>query len=132
MTSDRSLRFPLLVIGEWLMTLPAAVFVVAAVLRLLQPREYEPARTAWAIVEWTAAHVSHGDAAVIFLALPAAALVLGLVTLVRVWRTEANFREDAKAALAMLRRRLGPLLLTLGTGLAATLLVLALRQIIFD
>lgn len=132
MTSDRSLRFPLLVIGEWLMTLPAAVFVVAAVLRLLQPREYEPARTAWAIVEWTAAHVSHGDAAVIFLALPAAALVLGLVTLVRVWRTEANFREDAKAALAMLRRRLGLVLLTLGTGLAATLLVLALRQIIFD
>ena len=130
MTSERSLRFPLLVIGEWLMTLPAAIFVAAGVLRLMQPREFEPARTAWAIFEWTMAHITHSDAAVIFLVLPFAALALGLITLWRVWLSDEQIREDVRAAFGVLRRRLGIVLLALGTGLAGALLVLAVHQLI--
>lgn len=130
MTSERSLRFPLLVIADWLMTLPAAVFVAAAVLRVLQPRQYEPARTSWAIFEWTVAHVSHADAAVIFLALPFVSATLGLAMLWRAWRTDQGVRDDVRAAFAMLRRRAGVVLLAAATGLAGVLLILAVHQLI--
>ena len=35
-----------LAVSEWLLVLPASVLLLAALLRLLQPRAYEPARSA--------------------------------------------------------------------------------------
>ena len=43
-------RMPVLAVAEWLITLPATLLLAAAALRLLQPRQYEPARTAWAVL----------------------------------------------------------------------------------
>lgn len=41
----RPFRLLLVALGEWLMVLPATVLLAAAALRLLQPRQHEPART---------------------------------------------------------------------------------------
>lgn len=79
--SKSSLR--LLACLEWLMVLPASVFLTAAVLRLLQPREYEPARTSWIIVDWTVRNVSRSGAGVLFLGLPALVALIGAATLLR-------------------------------------------------
>jgi hypothetical protein len=38
-----------LAVSEWLLVLPASVLVLAALLRLVQPREHEPARASWVI-----------------------------------------------------------------------------------
>lgn len=64
------------------MVLPAAVFLTAAVLRLLQPREYEPARTSWIIVDWTVRTISRSGATVLFLGLPAFVAFMGCNTAV--------------------------------------------------
>ena len=89
---------------EWLLVLPATVFLTAAVLRLLQPREYEPARTSWMIVDWTVRSVSRSGATILFLGLPALAALVGCVTLLRTWGTDETLRLDATGAAAALWR----------------------------
>ena len=66
-----------LAVSEWLLVLPAALLLAAAALRQLQPRQFEPARTSWAIFEWTTKHISQAGAAWLFLILPAVALAAG-------------------------------------------------------
>ena len=82
----RSPRFSVLAISEWLLVLPAALLLAAAALRQLQPRQFEPARTSWAIFEWTTTHISQAGAAWLFLVLPALAVVAGFVGLMLAWR----------------------------------------------
>src|SRR5437764_15136255 len=95
----------LVAVAQWLLVLPASVLLVAAALRMLQPREFQPSRACWAIVDWAATHVSHLDAAAVFIALPAAVILLGFAVLRRTWRREQTFRQDAATAIAILRRQ---------------------------
>lgn len=120
--SKSSLR--LLACLEWLMVLPASVFLTAAVLRLLQPREYEPARTSWLIVDWTVRNVSRSGAGVLFLALPALVALIGAATLLRAWGENETLRLDATAAVAALWRH--RLIVLLGAGAALALAIIAL------
>lgn len=119
-----------LTVAEWLMVMPAAVFIATAMLRMLQPPVREPARLCWAIFEWGRAHVSHLGAAVLFLALPGMALIAGSTALWRWWRRDQPLREDSAAAFAILRRRFQPLCLAAGTLLAAAIVTLAVHQMI--
>jgi len=68
-------------VGERILVLPAASLITALAVRLLQPREHEPARTVWRVTEWAAAHISPPGAALIFLALPAVVAGVGAATL---------------------------------------------------
>jgi len=43
--SARPVKLLALAVSEWLLVLPAAALLLAAALRLVQPREYEPARS---------------------------------------------------------------------------------------
>src|SRR5437879_11968701 len=95
---------PIFAVCEWLLILPATVFLAAAALRLLQPREYEPARSSWIIFEWTMTHVSRFGAAILFIAMPGVVLIAGCGTLVRNWRQEPGLRHDCDMLLAMLQR----------------------------
>jgi hypothetical protein len=76
-----SFRLPIVAISEWLLVLPAAVFLAAAALGILQPRQYEPARTSWIIFEWTATHVSWLGAAILFIGMPGVVVIAGFATL---------------------------------------------------
>ncbi len=58
MQRSKTFRLALVATGEWVMVLPAAVFLMAAALRFLQPSQYEPAHTSWIISQWAATHVS--------------------------------------------------------------------------
>jgi hypothetical protein len=91
-------------ISEWLMVLPAAFFLVVAALRLLQPREFQPASLCWQIFEWTMSHVSESGAAILFLVLPAAAAAIGFGALLEAWGQNASLRHDVFDWLGIVRR----------------------------
>src|SRR5713101_6721372 len=98
---------PVFAAFEWLMVLPATVFLSAAAFRWLQPVQYEPARTCAAIVAWTVAHVSQSSAAILFLGMPGVVALTGCATLLGKWRKDAGLRQDTEMTLAILRRHLG-------------------------
>lgn len=123
--------FPL-AISEWLLVLPATLLLAAAVLRQLQPRQFEPGRTAWAIFEWTTKHISQAGAAWLFLVLPAVAAVAGCVGLMLAWRASESLRQDTVAVFTALHRNLVVAILGTGTLLAGAILAAVIIHIITD
>jgi len=117
-------------LGEWLLVLPSAVFIAAAALRELAPRQFEPAHTSWAIFEWTVAHITRVDAAVLFLVLPAAALLVGCALLVSHWRGDSQFRRDVAALFTIAWRQLGIGIAASATLLAGTILAMVIAHLI--
>ena len=127
-----SFRLPIVAICEWLLVLPATVFLATAALRMLQPRQYEPARTSWIIFEWTATHVSRLGAAILFIAMPGVVVVAGFATLLRNWRQDPALRHDVAMTLAIVRRHLVIGLLTAAVLLAGTILTAVAVHAITD
>src|SRR5690348_8443129 len=119
-------------VSEWLLVLPATLLLGAAVLRQLQPRQFEPARTSWMIFEWTTTNISHAGAALLFLGLPGVAVVAGCAALLLLWRRNETLRQEVTATLASLRRNLAFAMLGAGTLLAGTILAAVLVHIITD
>jgi hypothetical protein len=125
-------RLPTVAACEWLMVLPATVLLAAAVLRMLQPRDYEPARTSWILLEWTATHVSRLGAAILFLGLPSIVFITGFAALLRKWRQDQALRHDAAMMFDFLRRHLAFGLLTAAVLLAGTILTAVAAHVFTD
>ena len=121
-----------LAVSEWLLVLPATLLLAAAVLRQLQPRQFETARTSGAIFEWTTVHISQAGAGCLFLVLPAVATVSGCVGLKLAWRKSEALRQETVTLLASLRRNLAVAILGTGTLLAGAILVAVLIHINTD
>jgi len=132
MRFSRLVRLPMIAAFQWLMVLPATVFLGAAALRFLQPRQYQPARASWIIVEWTTTHVSRLGAGILFIGLPSRVAIAGYALLIGTWRTDRGLREDAAAVLAVLRRREIIAVLTTATLLAGVILVLVIAHMVTD
>lgn len=132
MQTVRRSRIPVLpvVIAEWLMIVPATIFVSAAILRLLQPSQYEPALTSWAIFNWTITHISSNGAAILFMGLPALASVVGCAMLARTWRDSEECRAYVKASLGFLRQHASVVFLAGATVLAGAILAFAVIHVI--
>jgi hypothetical protein len=130
--SARPAKLLALAVSEWLLVLPAAVLLLAAALRLAQPREYEPARSSWVIFEWAVAHISHAGAGLLFIGLPGVAVFLGLLALSLVWRRNDVLRQDLGAALGALRRHFAVLFLGTGTLVAGEILAAVVAHLITD
>jgi len=123
---------PIFAACEWLLILPATVFLGAAVIRLLQPRQYEPARTSWTVFEWTMTRVSRSSAAILFVAMPSVVLIAGCAALLRNWRQEPALRHDSAMTLALLRRHLPFGMLAAAVLLAGTILTAVLVHVVTD
>ena len=132
MQLSKPFRLPVVAIGEWLMVLPAAVFLTAAAVRLLQPRQYEPAHTSWLIFDWTTTHISRLGAAMLFICMPGIVVLAGCATLVQTWREDQALRHDATLGLTIFRRHLTFGLLTTATLLAAAILIIAVAHLVTD
>ena len=128
----RSLKLSALAVSEWLLVLPAALLLAAAALRQLAPRQFEPARTSWAIFEWTTTHISQTGAAWLFLVLPAVALGTGLAGIMLAWRRNETLRRDTSQLMAGLRRNLAIAILGMGTLLAGAILLAVVAHIVTD
>src|SRR6266704_6708500 len=125
-------RLPVVAICEWLLVLPATVFLAAATLRLLQPREYEPARTSWVFFEWTLTHISRLGAATLFIGMPGVVVVAGCAGLLRSWRQDQALRHDVAMTLAILRRHFAIGLLTAAVLRAGAILAAVAVHVITD
>lgn len=132
MQSAKQSRLSFLALSEWVMVLPATVFLAAAALRELQPRQYEPSHTSWIIFEWTMQHVSRLGAGVLFLGLPAVALAIGCGLLAQKWHSDDAFRQDAIVAFSAVRRNLTIAFVTIATALAAAIFLFTVIHIFTD
>ncbi len=121
-----------LVIWEWLMVLPAMVLHAAAALRVLQPRQYEPAHTSWIIFEWTMTHVSRLGATILFIGMPGVAVTAGCAALLRNWGQDQRLRKDLTFAFAILRHHFGFGLLAAAVLFAGTILAVVAVHLVTD
>jgi hypothetical protein len=123
---------PILAFAEWVMVLPATIFLAAGVLRSLQPAEYEPARTSWVIFNWAGAHMTRTGAAMLFLALPALVLAIGWAIMVRTWVRDEAFRDGVREAMATLRRYASVVFVAGATALAGAIFLFAVVHLLMD
>jgi hypothetical protein len=132
MQASKLSRSPMFALGQWLMVLPATLFLGAAALRFLQPQQYEPAHTSWVIVEWTTTHISRLGAGILFIVLPGLVVGIGCATLLGAWHQEQDLREDAAAVFALLRRQRVIAALTSAMLIAGAILAVVLAHVITD
>ncbi len=116
---------------ELLLIFPAALFMTALFVRNLQPRQYEPARSAQQIVMWYAAR-PHLGLWVLLIALPLAVLGTGCLTLLRAWREDPDLRQVARQTLAVVRAHLALLLIAATTLMAGGILAIVALHVVTD
>ncbi|HTS10791.1 MAG TPA: hypothetical protein VMH00_01610 [Candidatus Limnocylindrales bacterium] len=129
---DSKLFLRVVALVEWMLVLPATVFLTAALLRLMQPPQYEPARTSWAIVNWTVRTLSQRASAIVLLGLPGLVAIAGSVALLRSWRADERLRSDAMAAIAAVWRHREIVVLGAAVVLAMAIVALVVGHSIAD
>jgi hypothetical protein len=116
---------------ELLLVFPATLFMIALFVRNIQPTQYEPAHTALRVVEWFSAR-PHLGLDVSLIAMPLAALVIGGVTALRSWRSDAELRLAALETLAAVRAHLATLLIASATLAAGGILAIVALHMVTD
>jgi cytochrome b561 len=117
--------------AELLLVFPGALFMAALIVRSLQPTQYEPAHTAQRLVDWYSARLILG-LYVFLIALPLAALVIGCATVLRSWRSDAEFRRATLETLAAVRTHVATLLISGATLVAGGILVIVAVHMITE
>lgn len=120
---------PAVAATELLLVFPAALFMAALFVRNLQPQQYEPAHSAQRIVDWYAAS-PHVGLWLLLIALPLVVLFLGVVTLARNWKADAELRQAAQQVAQNIREHLATLLVTLATLTAVGILAIVALHLI--
>lgn len=120
---------PAVAATELLLVFPAALFMTALFVRNLQPQQYEPAHTAQRIVDWYAAS-PHVGLWLLLIALPLVVLFLGVVTLARNWKADAELRQAAQQVAQNIRGHVATLLVTLATLTAGGILAIVALHLI--
>src|SRR5579859_5803069 len=108
---------------ELLLVFPAVLFMTALFVRNLQPQQYEPAHTAQRIVDWYAAS-PHVGLWVLLIAMPLTVLSIGVITLIRTWKADANLRQSVRQFAGILREYAATALITLATLTAGVILAI--------
>ena len=116
---------------EVLLVTPAVLFMTALFVRDLQPRQYEPARSAQQIVAWYAARPRVGLWGLL-IGLPFAVLVPGGSMLLQRWRQDATLRQDARHALGKVRAHLATLCVAAATLAAGGILAIVALHVATD
>lgn len=111
---------------ELLCVAPAALFLGALFLR-----EVQPLLGTGRLVDWFAQHVVLG-LYVCLVALPSAALVMGLTVMLRSWRRDPGFRRRAMRLFATVRGSLACLLVTVSTLVAGGILAVVAMHLISE
>lgn len=127
--SDGLLRF--VAAAEWLLILPAVLFMTSLFARSVQPPGFEPADTARRVVEWFS-HSPRVGLALYLIALPFAAFVLGCLTTLRRWTSDAMLRQAVRETLRAVRSHLETLLIAGATLAAGGILAIVAMHMITD
>jgi hypothetical protein len=116
---------------ELLLIFPASLFMLSLFARNIQPAPYEPAQTARRLVDWFAARPFLA-LDIFLITLPFAALVIGCLTVLRNWRTDAQLRQAARQTLAAARAHLSALVIAGATLVAGGILAIVALHAITD
>lgn len=125
-----SLR-PIVAATEWLLILPAVLFLIALFARNLQPTQYQPAHAAEQIVAWYAARPRVG-LWLLLIALPCTVLVTGCIVLLKQWTTDPELQRVARETLAAVRGHLATLWVAAATLTAGAILAIVALHLITD
>jgi len=117
--------------AEVVLIFPAVLFMTALFVRNLQPQQYQPAHAAQSIVDWFAAR-THLGLWVLLIALPLAVSLIGAATLRANWRKDAELRQAARAAFAVVRSQWPALLVAVTTLAAAGILAVVALHVLTD
>lgn len=113
---------------ELVLIFPAALFMIALVVRNLGPLQYEPAQTAQRIVMWYSTQM--WTLWVLLLALPFAVLVTGCGTLLRDWSRDVKLPNTARQSRAVIRAHPETLFVAATTLAAAGILVIVVLHML--
>lgn len=116
------MRTRIIAVLEFLLILPAALFMTALVLRNLQPLQFEPAHSAQQLVMWYAGRM--WTLWVLLLALPFTVLVTGCATLVSNWRRDIARPRTAQQAFALIGGHVATLFVAATTLAAGAILAI--------
>ena len=119
------MRTRLIAAAELVLLFPAALFMIALVLRHLQPLQYEPAHGAQQLVLWYAGRM--WTLWVLLLGLPLTVLVSGCAALLGYWNAAIAVPHAVWRSPAMLRANLAALSIaatTLAAGVILSIVVL--------
>ncbi|MBU6400710.1 MAG: hypothetical protein KGS61_10350 [Verrucomicrobia bacterium] len=111
---------------EWLLVLPAVLFMAALFLR-----EVQPLAQTGRLVEWFSHHLVLG-LYVCLIAMPLAALVGGCAIVERTWRADPEFRRAALETFATLRAHAESLLVAGATLVAGGILVIVALHLVTE
>lgn len=117
--------------AEVLLVFPAVLFMTALFVRNVQPQQYEPAHTAQRIVDWYAAS-PHVGLWVLLIAMPLAVFGIGGITLLRVWKRDAQLRLAASQVVTTLRTQFAAFLIALSTFTAGVILAVVALHVMTD
>jgi hypothetical protein len=118
--------------AETLLVLPASVLLAASVIRLMQPPGREPAHTIGLIAEWGLGHATPLSASILLIAMPLAALAIGVSVLVRRWKADGQLRADAQELMAVAERQAIAGVLLAGALVAIGILAAVVVHVITD
>jgi len=125
-------RLSTIALIEWVLVLPAAVVVSAAMVRLMGGRGIV-FRVAQSFFDWSGANLHRPiDAAVMFLLLPLLGLLLGASTLMVRWRSDSVLRSDMTVAANIARRNVAIGLLMGATCVGAAIFGATVLHMITD
>ena len=116
---------------ELLLIFPATLFMFALFLRNVQPAPYQPAETARHVVDWFAARPRIG-LQLFLIALPFSALVVGVASTLRTWRSDQRLRQVTADTLATFRTHASFLLIAAVTLLAGAILSIVALHVLTD
>jgi hypothetical protein len=117
--------------AESLLVLPAAALLAALAVRTMQPPGKEPAQTIGRLAARTIPHTPLA-AALLFLAMPLAALLLGATAFRRRWHSDGGLRSDAHELLVVARRQMVSGILLGGALVSAAILAAVVIHLITD
>jgi hypothetical protein len=115
---------------EFILVLPAMLFMTSLLVRNLEPAQYEPARSAIHVVDWYGARP--WSLGIFVIALPLTVFIIGCVALLRSWRGDAKLRLATLETLAVVRAHLATLAIAGATAVAAGILAVVAIHIITD
>jgi len=113
---------------ELALIFPATLFMMALVVRDLQPLQYEPAQTAERIVTWYSART--WTLWLLLLAMPLAVLISGCVALLGSSQSGVDLPQRARQPGVMLRAPAATLLVAATTLTAAAFLVIVILHML--
>jgi hypothetical protein len=113
-------------ITQLLLILPAALFMIALILRVLGPLQYEAAHTAQQIVTWYSQRI--WTLWVLLVALPLAVLGIGCTMLLSQWTHGAQLRT----LYALIRADRATLFVTVLTLAAAVILIIVAAHMLMN